>query len=72
MADHLPPWHEAVSQDPPGNAARNGLQYGSVAETRNSIGGYLTFYNRKWPRLSPDGQTPDNVYLGDLATAEVA
>ena len=46
--------------------------YGSVAETHSSIGGYLTFYNRKWPRLSPDGLTPDDVYLGDLATAEAA
>lgn len=46
--------------------------YDSVAEARGSIGPYLGFYNRKRPHSSLDGQTPDQVYFGGLATAEAA
>jgi putative transposase len=46
--------------------------YDSVAEARNSPGGYLAFYNRKRPHSSLDGRTPDLVYFGGLATAEAA
>jgi len=46
--------------------------YGSVAEARSSLGGYLGFYNRKRPHSSLDGRTPDHVYFGGLATSEAA
>lgn len=46
--------------------------YDSVAEARRSLGDYLGFYNRKRPHSSLDGRTPDRIYFGGLAVAEVA
>jgi len=46
--------------------------YDSVADARSSIGGYLTFYNRKRPHSRLDGRTPDQVYFRGLAVAEAA
>ena len=37
--------------------------YGSVSETRASLGRYLTFYNGRRPHSSLDRQTPDQVYF---------
>jgi putative transposase len=40
--------------------------YDSVAEARNSIGQYLTFYNSRRPHSSLDRRTPDQAYFNSL------
>lgn len=37
--------------------------YGSVSESRASIGQYLTFYNGRRRHSSLDRKTPDRVYF---------
>ena len=46
--------------------------YDSVAEARASIGRYLDFYNRKRPRSSPGGRTPDEAYFDRQPQAQAA
>jgi putative transposase len=40
--------------------------YDSVGEARQSIGGYLDFYNGRRPHSSLDGMTPDQAYFTPL------
>jgi putative transposase len=40
--------------------------YDSVGEARQSIGGYLDFYNGRRPHSSLDGMTPDQAYFTQL------
>ena len=37
--------------------------YESVSAARESLGGYISFYNIRRPHSSLDGQTPDQAYL---------
>ena len=36
--------------------------YSSVQDARSSLGGYITFYNKKRPHSALDGHTPDQAY----------
>jgi putative transposase len=40
--------------------------YDSVGEARQSIGGYLEFYNARRPHTALDQRTPDQAYFGQL------
>jgi putative transposase len=40
--------------------------YASVAEARDSLGRYLTFYNTRRPHQALDGMTPDQAYFTPL------
>ena len=40
--------------------------YDSVAEARNSLAGYFSFYNSRRPHSSLDRQTPDQAYFTPL------
>jgi putative transposase len=46
--------------------------YASVAEAREHLAGYFTFYNQGRPHSSLDGQTPDMVYLALRLQREAA
>jgi putative transposase len=43
--------------------------YGSMTEAKERLNVYLEFYNSKRPHRSPDGKTPDAVYI-ETAGAE--
>ena len=40
--------------------------HASVAEARDGIGKYLTFYNTRRPHQALDGNTPDKAYFTQL------
>jgi putative transposase len=40
--------------------------YASVAEARESLGRYFTFYNTRRPHQGLDGRTPDQAYFTPL------
>ena len=46
--------------------------YDSVSVARESLARYLTFYNRRRPHSSLDGQTPDQAYLNPLRPIPIA
>ena len=46
--------------------------YESVAEARQQLTSYFTFYNTQRPHSSLGGTTPDTAYFGKLATKSVA
>lgn len=46
--------------------------YDSVSVARESLRGYLEFYNTRRPHSSLDGQTPDQAYLNPSAPISVA
>jgi hypothetical protein len=46
--------------------------YESVAEARQQLTSYFTFYNTRRPHSSLGGMTPDTAYFGNLATKSAA
>lgn len=46
--------------------------YDSVAEARQGLQRYFTFYNERRPHSSLDGQTPDSVYFDTLLIQQAA